>query len=198
MVAEGGFREDLYYRLNVLPIHIPPLRERREDIMPLVKEFQRLFGVAFGMAGDVEEYFLRKEWKGNARELRNYVEFIANLGVQTVGLADLPVQQGDAPGARVEAGLREAAASPGTQNPDPVRRTEARSFVLSELRAAYGERRRLGRRTLCERARELSLFMSEREIRQILIGLEREGLVEIRPGKGGTVLTRAGFLSQER
>jgi transcriptional regulator with PAS, ATPase and Fis domain len=198
MVAEGGFREDLYYRLNVLPIHIPPLRERREDIMPLVKEFQRLFGVSFGMAEDVEEFFLRQGWKGNARELRNYVEFIANLGVQTVGLADLPVQQGDAPGARVEAGLRDDDASPGTQNPDPVRRTEARSFILAELRAAYGERKRLGRRTLCERARELSLFMSEREIRQILAGLEREGFVEIRPGKGGTVLTRAGFLSQER
>jgi DNA-binding NtrC family response regulator len=79
MVAEKTFREDLYYRINVFPIHIPPLREHREDILLLVEHFIREFSSHFGRtppklnpkAGRLLE---RHSWKGNIRELKNVIE----------------------------------------------------------------------------------------------------------------------------
>lgn len=75
------FREDLYYRLNVAKIVIPPLRERKEDILPLVhlflKKFNEKFGKKFqGLSPEAEKIFLNYRWEGNVRELRNTVERI--------------------------------------------------------------------------------------------------------------------------
>ncbi|MGE0459952.1 MAG: sigma-54-dependent transcriptional regulator [Vicinamibacterales bacterium] len=79
MVSEGRFQEDLYYRLNVIPITLPPLRERREDIPLLVDHFVRRFSAAMGKPLlDVEPGVLdeltRYDWPGNVRELENTVE----------------------------------------------------------------------------------------------------------------------------
>ena len=78
-IAEGAFREDLYYRLNVFPIHIPPLRERTEDIPALVYRLVEEFSRAFGKRIDLIEpetlaAMQRYSWPGNIRELRNVVE----------------------------------------------------------------------------------------------------------------------------
>ena len=78
-VADGSFREDLYYRLNVVPLTIPPLRERLEDIVPLagrfVDEFNRGLGRNVGgISADAEERLLAYPWPGNVRELRNVIE----------------------------------------------------------------------------------------------------------------------------
>ena len=82
LVAEGRFREDLYYRLNVVPIWLPPLRERREDIPLLTDHFMRRFFKDRGDASPdlsptVRESFLRYPWPGNVRELENACERIA-------------------------------------------------------------------------------------------------------------------------
>ena len=78
MIAKGAFREDLYYRINAIPIHIPPLRERREDIPLLVRHFtSRHAGsrqIEFTRAA--MDYLTRKEWKGNVRELENLLKRI--------------------------------------------------------------------------------------------------------------------------
>jgi DNA-binding NtrC family response regulator len=79
MVAEGKFQEDLYYRLNVIPIHIPPLRERREDIPLLVEHFvakhaSRAGKRIEGLGPGVLEQLQSAEWAGNVRELENTVE----------------------------------------------------------------------------------------------------------------------------
>ena len=77
-VQTGNFREDLYYRLNVFPIDIPPLRERKEDILPLVdyflEKFNRKLGLSVGMDDEVKEMLLRYDWPGNIRELENLIE----------------------------------------------------------------------------------------------------------------------------
>jgi two-component system nitrogen regulation response regulator NtrX len=78
-IAENHFREDLFYRLNVVPIHVPPLRERREDIPLLISHFinvlTRREGVApRGMAPDAVERLSQLDWPGNVRELRNTIE----------------------------------------------------------------------------------------------------------------------------
>jgi transcriptional regulator with PAS, ATPase and Fis domain len=74
-VAQGKFRADLYYRLNIFDIHIPPLRQRRDDILPLAAGFLREFaGVAAALTPQAEEALRRHEWPGNVRELRNVLE----------------------------------------------------------------------------------------------------------------------------
>jgi two-component system, NtrC family, response regulator len=82
MVAEGKFREDLYYRLNVLPLALPPLRERREDIPALMDHFIRRYyrknGEAEPVVSDaVRQAFMRYGWPGNVRELENACERVA-------------------------------------------------------------------------------------------------------------------------
>ena len=74
-VDEGKFREDLFYRLNVFPIQVPPLRERREDIPPLVAYFLKKHtkGMDVRIDGDAMEYLKQKNWKGNVRELENTI-----------------------------------------------------------------------------------------------------------------------------
>ncbi len=78
-VQEGRFREDLYYRLNVFPINVPPLRERADDILPLVdyfvEKFNKKLELAIGGVDDaVKEMLLRHRWPGNIRELENLIE----------------------------------------------------------------------------------------------------------------------------
>jgi transcriptional regulator with PAS, ATPase and Fis domain len=74
-VAQGDFRADLYYRLNVFDIHIPPLRERRDDILPLAAGFLRdLVAARAELTPEAIEALLRYEWPGNVRELRNVLE----------------------------------------------------------------------------------------------------------------------------
>jgi len=79
MVAAGTFRDDLYYRLNVGAIHLPPLRERPEDIEPLVQNFVETFGTKFGkpvtgVDPKAMDVLLRAPWPGNIRELANVIE----------------------------------------------------------------------------------------------------------------------------
>lgn len=80
MVEEKTFREDLFYRLNVIPINIPPLRERKQDIMALIKYFLNNINEAYGwnksLERDVIDVFYDYNWPGNVRELRNIVERI--------------------------------------------------------------------------------------------------------------------------
>jgi len=77
-VGAGNFREDLYYRLNVFPIDVPPLRERKEDILPLVDyfvdKFNKKLDFAVTIDSEVKEMLLRYEWPGNIRELENLIE----------------------------------------------------------------------------------------------------------------------------
>lgn len=74
-VAEGHFRHDLFFRLNVFQIHLPPLRERREDILPLAEHFlRRLEPSALPLVPETEKFLLAQPWLGNVRELRNALE----------------------------------------------------------------------------------------------------------------------------
>jgi two-component system, NtrC family, nitrogen regulation response regulator NtrX len=83
-IARGNFREDLFYRLNVIPFFVPPLRDRKEDIPLLVKEFLQEFGQQYGrphveMTQDALEALRQYHWPGNVRELRNLVERVLIL-----------------------------------------------------------------------------------------------------------------------
>jgi DNA-binding NtrC family response regulator len=97
-VKDGLFREDLFYRLNVIPIHIPPLRERRDDIMPLARHFvidanTRFHKAIKGFNPEAERLMLGYQWPGNVRELRNLIERLVILGsADLIEPQHLPVQ----------------------------------------------------------------------------------------------------------
>jgi len=83
-VAEGRFREDLYYRLNVIPIHLSPLRDRREDVLPLARHFLSRFaaeeGKTFsGLSPEVEAILVDYDWPGNVRQLQNVIRNVVVL-----------------------------------------------------------------------------------------------------------------------
>ena len=97
-IARGNFREDLFYRLNVIPFFVPPLRDRKEDIPLLVKEFLQEFGQQYGrphveMTQDALEALRQYHWPGNVRELRNLVErvLILNPKSQRIERKHLPM-----------------------------------------------------------------------------------------------------------
>jgi len=92
-VKEGRFREDLYYRLNVIQIQVPPLRERREDILVLAQSFLERYCGSQGKSLDekAKSALLAYEWPGNIRELKNIMERLAIIVAgETIGLSDLP------------------------------------------------------------------------------------------------------------
>lgn len=98
MLRQGEFREDLYFRLSVIPLHIPPLRERPEDIPLLVRYFvgkhaARLGRVPLEVAPDALELLRRYRWPGNVRELENVVEYAVSMETGSViGVHSLPVR----------------------------------------------------------------------------------------------------------
>jgi two-component system nitrogen regulation response regulator NtrX len=84
-IEEGSFREDLYYRLNVVPLRVPSLRERREDIPVLAEHFMQRFAETAGVAGrqlseDAMAALQSYDWPGNVRQLRNAVEWMLIMG----------------------------------------------------------------------------------------------------------------------
>jgi two-component system nitrogen regulation response regulator NtrX len=99
-IEAGRFREDLYFRLNVVPLHLPPLRERREDIEALVEHFAQVFCRSndFPMktfSDEALDALRRLPWRGNVRELMNAVERVLIMAPgDTVGAADLPAGMG--------------------------------------------------------------------------------------------------------
>jgi DNA-binding NtrC family response regulator len=95
-VKQGRFREDLFYRLNVIPISLPPLRERKEDIAPLASYFLHRFASETKksfteITPEAQQQLLAYDWPGNVRELRNCIGQALILGDgKTIRLADLP------------------------------------------------------------------------------------------------------------
>lgn len=97
-VRDGRFREDLFYRLNVFPIHLPPLRERKEDILPLIEFFLSKFNKKLEknvreIDPRVKEMFLAYEWPGNVRELENLMERLILMSKEDrIGIEDIPLE----------------------------------------------------------------------------------------------------------
>jgi two-component system nitrogen regulation response regulator NtrX len=134
LMREGRFREDLFYRLNVIPIEVPPLRVRTDDIPLLVDHFIRSFSAENGkrvktLSGEALAYFLGYDWPGNVRELRNMVERLVIMAPRPVIDADdlpaplRPKERWGEGGEARERTLREA------------RDGFERAYILAELRA---------------------------------------------------------------
>ena len=187
MVEEGTFRRDLYYRLNTLPVLIPPLREREGDLLLLIDHFRKGIGASFTLSPELERLLLTHQWRGNIRELRNVVEYFSYTGSPMVGPEELPPTFHYLPAGLPEAGG--AGAQPPRLADCPQ---EDERFVLCRLYQADREGRSLGRDAILAAAKAAGLPCSQQEVRRILSALDQAGLARVSRGRGGTRLTPAG------
>lgn len=137
-VEGGSFREDLYYRLNVIPLHVPPLRERKEDIPLLIGHFLKKFSAGKRQfAGSALKLLMEHEWRGNVRELENMVERVLLLADnETITEVDLPEE---VRGHAVPAEGRPQPIEDGIDLEETIAGMEKR-YLLEALRLADGKK----------------------------------------------------------
>ncbi len=134
LIGRGRFRDDLFYRLNVIPIEVPPLRERKEDIPLLVQHFISVFSAENGkrpktVSVEALAYLLAYDWPGNVRELRNMVERLVIMAPRdAIGPEDLPPPLRPKVAARLEETAKEKTLK-------EAREAFERAYILAELRA---------------------------------------------------------------
>ncbi len=161
-VREGRFRADLFYRLNVISLHVPPLRERREDVRPLVEYFfsrnrERFRRPALKLAEGALERLEAHDWPGNVRELRNAIERAAALSAADVIDAEQIVGNSARRGASNQA---PPFAAPDPEQPTPTLEALERRHILRVLEEVGGNRERaavllgISARTLYRKLRE--------------------------------------------
>jgi len=136
-ISKGNFREDLFYRLNVIPFSVPPLRERKEDILLLARHFLKEFAASYGrrsreITDDAIETLMRYSWPGNVRELRNVMERIVIMNPTAVRIERKhlpPLLQRD--GGRRAAGTEFSSLH-------QARAAYERDYILKKLDENYG------------------------------------------------------------
>nr|PZN03085.1 MAG: Fis family transcriptional regulator [Bacillota bacterium] len=179
-VEKGLFRKDLFYRLNVLPINLPPLRERTEDIEVIIEALKKKNHYRFKLSKEVMDFFYSYSWNGNVRELINCLEYFANLGTEVIRLEHLPYYMKNHPKSK-------------TDNIIINGLDEKQSFVLTLLYEAFKNKVKLGRRSISQKAFENNMHLGEYEVRAILHQLQDLGYVDIGPGRSGSTITRKGI-----
>ena len=174
LVQEGKFRDDLFFRLNVVRITMPPLRERKEDIPVLVRGFLRHFAEANQksineVAPDAMETLLIYNWPGNVRELRAAIEHGVVMATgSTITVRDLPMTVRQAAGTSLPRGISPTQAFGAKASPLDLHETE-RKLILQALTATDGNitaaAKKLGisRRTLHRKINEMN---AEKELQQ--------------------------------
>jgi two-component system, NtrC family, response regulator AtoC len=181
LIAEGRFREDLYYRLAVVPILLPPLRDRREDIPPLVQHFvekynRRLGKKVEGIDDDALQLLMAYAWPGNIRELENLMErsvlFADGPRIEASALPDALRERGAAPAGPIAAvgPLGAIAAPSGASMKEIVRQAQAeleRELITRALEETGGnvtraaKRLQISRKSLQVKMKELGLRDTE-------------------------------------
>ena len=163
LVEQGLFREDLYYRINVFPVFIPPLRERPEDILPMVEHFIEMFSKEYGrpvrrVSTPAIDMLLAYHWPGNVRELRNVLERAALL-TDGSAITAQTVEQALAIDAQPDISVATPAGTPATGR--STLRSMEDDILRAALRAPAGTRQEQARalgispRTLYRKLRQL-------------------------------------------
>lgn len=179
-VAEGSFREDLYYRLNVLPLQTHPLRQRREDITSLLLSYLNVYSeeehyhLHEVFTEEALQFLVQHPWPGNIRELTNVVEYVINIRLpgERIELPDLP--------------------------PYLIREAEGRGFsssalseeeqVLLTIYHTYG----IGRRKMVDQLRQKGMSIGESKVKSIIQELKERGWITIHKGARGCTVTEEG------
>jgi two-component system response regulator PilR (NtrC family) len=151
-VSEGDFREDLYYRINVIPIHLPPLRERREDVTPLAEHFvakyrEQMGKPVTGLTPEALRWLETADWPGNVRQLENVIErAVALERGPLIQVSSLPSEQGPkAPGRNGTAAADPAELPESGLDLPRHLETQERELVSQALRQSGGRHDRAAR-----------------------------------------------------
>ena len=191
-VAGGKFRKDLYYRLSILPLNLPPLRKRGNDVLEIFEKFMETKKEKVNLSDNVKEYFLKYSWDGNIRELSNCGEYLINLGYDNVEIDDLPESMKNK---SVETAINNIDPSMtvlGTLKTESFNKDTA-TVILEILYDMAKQNRKIGRKQLSSQLREHNIFLGEQEVRNKLVILAEKGLVKISKGRGGTQITNNGI-----
>lgn len=183
-VRKGNFRADLYYRLNVLPVRMLSLRERKQDILVLANLFlqryssRKISNIEHALETDAINLLHEYDWPGNIRQLENAMEYIANVWRKDkkLSIRELPeyiTHSSD----KLEGSILIDILGNNT------------IWILRKIMNFNG----LGRRYLAELAKEEDIDLTEGKIRSLLNSAEVLGLVETNTGRKGTVLTEKGY-----
>ena len=179
LCRQKQFREDLYYRLNVLPLQIPPLRERREDIPILVQAFLKEFNMPNRKLTDqLKADLIQCHWKGNIRELFNCIQYMAYLGDGILNNESLPSHMGP------NAVHRENDCNGMTPYLYDEVEYELIQGILSGLK-----RKHMGRSELVTWLRRNGHQVSEYKVRRMLERLRNDNFIIYGAGRGGIQLT---------
>ena len=202
-VRDGSFRRDLYYRLNTLPVLIPPLRQRGDDVFLLMERFNSELKGDFVLSDEVKDLFLHYSWPGNIRELRNLAEYFSFTGSPVITVKDLPptfVYENKEMEEGQQVSGTTAPGSPRPGSPVPWQQameekgidSEEYWFVLKVLYQCTEERKAIGREGILECAKKEKFFLSQIGVRTILGILKEYGLARVSRGRGGSRMTCLG------
>ena len=199
LIAENKFRKDLYYRLNVLPIEIPSLRERKEDIPLLIEHFKKEMDCNLKFSDKAMNYLYEYDWVGNIRELRNSIEYLESLGKEFIDIDDLPKyifkDENKIDNFRIRLD------GPILNNTTFLLR-EGRDISLFEgilraLKFFYDNNERCGRGKIQSKMTEYGYNYTESEIKNGLRKLNDIGYIKSKRGRGGSVITEYGEILLE-
>lgn len=200
LVKRGEFRNDLYYRLCAVPLTIPPLRERREDIIPLIQYFARKFrNNSLIMEEPLREFLLQYQWPGNIRELQNVVKYLCSIvpANALVTIKDLPSYLGRS--------HREPSCSKSEFWPYSESRLDfvvselqkqnvlnIVTLILTEIRTASMMSQGVGRQTLMKKLFAGNAFLPEHKVRYWLKTLGEMGYIDSGITRQGSKITQKG------
>lgn len=180
MVEDNQFRRDLYYRLNVFPISIPPLRKRADDIEMLCRHFLALQDQSRHATKEFYLFARAYSWPGNIRELRNLIEFMCVTTDADIGVRNLPDY------------LKKQKLFDKINYDNNISFREL--LMLKSISSCIDKGSGSGRRSLCAYFSDNYFEISEMETRKILEDLEQKGLISIQKGRTGCELSNSGRL----
>ncbi len=172
LMETGKFRRDLFYRVSTLPLDLPPLRQRKEDVFFLIEEFKSELCLTFVLTEEAKACLLRYNWPGNIRELRNCVEYLGCQNLPVIEPEDLPYT------------IR------GFFMGDQDSAADAKLLETELLRIlAFGAK---GRGQLCQGLAQQGYKVTEGRLRRELERLKARGWIESGQGRCGSRLTETG------
>ncbi len=187
LVEQGVFRRDLYYRLNVLPITIPPLRQRKTDIPEIVRSIIDAYNSSILIPEEVMNILKEYNWPGNVRELENVIQYltvVSNNRIITV--EDLPPRLTGS--ANTSGGVSGTVSILANENS-----FKEFQFILDEIYKANKAGRMIGRNKIAELSRGKNLNLTDAKVKSRLKKLEQMGLVRTGKTRQGSCITDKGI-----
>lgn len=196
LVEKKLFREDLYYRINVLSLNLPPLREHVEDIPELTNYYIKKFGRTFSISSDAMRLMMSHNWNGNYRELRNVIEYLSNQGKMIIDKGDLNILKNS----KLDASNEKLKNFSNTINTTEFDRFVSYEYnnltILRKLLKCIFDMSKLGLRPgripITQKLNLNGIPVTEAEVRRLLKILSGYGYIVVGKGRAGSRITKEG------